>query len=488
MKSLIILLVFSCNAFANLSIKGEVNCYSKSLLEKEFDEDLDRFTNVVTEGEFCTYTIRNLESVKQLIRKLNQALFNGDPLTEPLGLLQAFGDNDQDLIFNHSNQIILKQMIRLIPMLDTKEAFVPGEVIRLNTDIYEVTDTGLSNLGAGITSLRIGSGIGDLDDTGEISGNQNSLGIDLKVGPLELSGLISREKSKGNLEKITSIRGETYNLNRYDFSDITMNYQTPGSGLNPFEEKEGIEIRGKLSINEDNNDVVVLKDFNFYYGIPNGDGTVNQLNIPRKRMILKEGILFPLVSSKVTGVQVTRSRGFLGFNNSTSKENKRLLVYMSVQVLTWEEFITELSSKTPTNTRSKFTKEEVDNLPDKCISDKELLDKIVLKASRGTDGEPQLSYSLDPEYACKKNIKKKLFLKANGGGIKISDNTVVKSVENLMLKPVTLTGIKPYYFSISHFKLNVMLSYFSKKRTYKWHNLVYANSTDYDISENFWID
>lgn len=476
----LVLLVFSFPVLANFNQVGLVECYDKSQLGLQ---------GTLVEGEFCTYTIKNLANVSELSRKVEQALFNGESLIEPDGILETFGNNNQTLIFSHQSPEILQQMKLIIPMMDSKESFAPNDVVRINADIYEVNETGLSNLGAAITNLRIGPGINDgLDNVRELSANSEGLGIDLRAGIYEISGRIAAEKSKGNLNRITRIKTESYNLHKTDYSDITTVYQAPGAGTSIHPEEEGIKIKAKVSINNRNRDLVVLKDFDLYYGVANGDGTINKLNIPKQRLVLKEGVLFPLVSSKTTGTETSRTTGLLNYGRTSNSQNKKLLVYLSVDIMTWEEFVGDMSIADRTKVKTKFNKDEIKALPTECPSTKELLSSLEVNAVRGGEGVPLLSFQLDKSMACKKNIKKRIYVKTSGGGILSQENTHLLKVEELMHKPVRIMGVKDYFWNLTWIEFTVGINIFNQRRSTVFHNLIYSRTENYDISENFWIE
>jgi hypothetical protein len=478
-KSLLLLLI-SFPVLSSTSQIGLVECHDKSQLGID---------GGIIEGEFCTYTIKNLANVGELSRKVEQALFNGESLIEPDGILETFGDNNQTLIFSHQRAEILQQMKLMIPMMDSKENFAPNDVVRINADIYEVNETGLSNLGASITNLRVGSGINDgLDNIREVTASSEGLGIDLRAGIYEISGKLAAEKTKGNLNRITQIKTESYNLHKANYSDITTIYQAPGAGTSIHPEEEGIKIKAKVSINSRNRNLVVLKDFDLYYGVANGDGTINKLNIPKQRLVLKEGVLFPLVSSKTTGTQSSRTSGIFNFNRSSTQQNKKLLVYLSVDIMTWDEFVGEMSISKRAKVQTKFTKAQIKELPTECPTTRDLLSALEVNAVRGGEGVPTLSFNLDKSMACKKNIKKRIYVRTTGGGIGNRENIHLLRIEELMHRPVQITGIQDYFWNLTWINFTVGINIFNKSNTRVLHNLIYSRTENYDISENFWIE
>ncbi|MAZ48090.1 MAG: hypothetical protein CME65_05985 [Halobacteriovoraceae bacterium] len=498
MYKYLILLVVSFSAFADLSVVGEIRCFSKQSLAQSDQEvsNLEREQIEAVTGEFCTYTIQNLANVNELARKTVQALFDGRPLIYPEGILEAFGNNDQTLIFSHSDPAKMNQMKNLIPSLDTRESFAPSEVVRIKADIYEVTETGLNNIGAGISNLRLGTGINDgLDDSFVASGTATGLGVDLRAGAVELSAFINREKANGHLRRVTQVRGDSYNLNNFSFSDITTVYQAPGAGTSISQEEEGIKINAKVSVNAENQNTVVLRDFNFYYGegfdrvSPSGtvSRAVNKITIPAQRLILQEGIMIPIISENIQFESSLRSRGFLSFGNESERVSTRLLIFISADVLSWEEYISELNSIN-IQSRSSFTPAQRALLPSTCPSESEVLQALNLHAVRGEDGAPVLSFSLDDSVACKTNLNKRIYIDVEGGGIPGQANESVRTVEQLIHSPIRIQGIPDSSFSRSYVHFSLMLQYFNRRRTATYHRLYYSPSTFSDISQNFWIE
>ncbi len=485
---LLLLLTISSSLYAanRLDVVGKIVCNDRATIINEAG-NLDLAGAQTIEGEYCTYTIQNLADVNELKRKVEQLLFNGDPLSPPDGILSSYGSNNQTIIFSHMNKTILNQMKKAIRSADLKQDFHPSDIIRIKADIFKVSETGLSNIGAGITNLRIGTGISDLASNRMISASDNGLSVDLKAGVVEVSGMIAAEKAKGNLERVTQLSGETYNLGKYEYINITKNFQAPGAGTDIKELEEGVRISAKASINADDSSIVVLTDFELYYGTQAVDGKINELRANKERLVLKEGILVPIVSAKSSGSMTNSSTRLFGFNRTITTENSKLLVYLSVETITWDEFMAELDLADFT-VKKGFTLSEKQSLPDECPEMKEVLSAVNLHAVRGSDGLPMLSYSLDKSYACKKNIKKRIYVNMKGGGIGFDDNTLYPTVEELMHVPMKISGIQDRFYNYANIDFTLTLYPFNKKRQKVKHNLVYFKTNNHDIYDNFWLD
>ncbi len=478
---LLLLLSFIGVAQAGMTEIGKVQCFDRT----------SEYEGVQFEGSFCTYTLKNLANVSELQRKVEQALFNGDPLVAPDGILEAFGNNNQTLIFSHQNEAVLQRMIVDIPKMDSKEEFSPSDVIKLRADIYEVSETGMSNIGAGITELNIGPDINDgLDNLQEARLNSDGLGVNLRAGIFQVSGLIAREKQRGNLRRITQIEGDSYNLDRFEYSDIAMKYQAPGAGTTVKEHEKGIRLSTKVSINNSRSDTVVLKDLYFYYGTENEDGSINALNIPKKRLVLQEGIMVPLLSFKSTGTITRRTSGILNFGRQETTEKTKLLVYLSVEITSWKDYIANMSKNKALAYKAKFTKEEKKKLPSKCPSLSELVDSIQTTAFRGIDGEPVLTFMIDKELACKSNIKQRFYVTTRINGNKATaNNTQIYRLEELMHRPVRIKDIGPQLFLNEWIDFTVSIAPFRGRTTQSNSvNLIFINGVNPDIDDDFYVN
>jgi hypothetical protein len=156
--------------------------------------------------------------------------------------------------------------------------------------------------------------------------------------------------------------------------------------------------------------------------------------------------------------------------------------------MSWDEFVAEMAVSDRAKVQTKFTKSQIKKLPSKCPSTNELLSAIEVNAIRGGEGVPMLSFQLDKSMACKKNIKKRLYVRTTGGGVNNQENTHLLKVEELMHKPVRITGIQDYFWNLTWINFTVGINIFNQKRTRVLHNLIYSRTENYDVSENFWVE
>lgn len=472
-----LLAILSTNVFAqnisSVSEKGRVIC----------PEDKNG-----ADYEYCTYTLVHLTRAQELIRKIEQVLFKGDPLTSPDGMMEPLGNNKKVLAFWHMDDNIRRKMKEVIPLLDTRESFYPNTIVEFKADVYEVSETGLSNLGAEIANLKVGSSIGDLANNTMVSGGGNGLGLDLKLGIVELSGLLSAEKQKGNLVRKDTINRPVANFSSIEYDDTTKRFAAPGAGTSIKDLYTGITLDGVVSVNDQDPSLVTVKNFKITYGTLNSDETVNLITLPTENLIVKEGVAFPVVSSKTVGTFKKTSGRLLGFSREVTKEDAKLLIYVTVKVKTWDEYINSIQGLLTVG-KQKFDKDELNALTDNCPSSLELLNDIIPMATRDHQGDPLLSIRLNKNKACLKNIKNRVKVTITGTGIEKLKNKKNVTVESLMHIPIRINGLSLSKIrEKSELKIKVKLEMKDgNTKTKVMHKLRYAPS-DYNIEDNFWLE
>jgi hypothetical protein len=440
---------------------------------------------------FCYYTVKNLNRAQALIAKVNQALFQGVPLISSRGILQPFGENEQQVMFWHSDPIVLDNMKTVIPLLDTKENFTTYSIVEVRTDIYEISETGLSSLGAEISNLKFGTLFNndDADEGYGLTGTRNGMGLDLRLGTFELQGLISAERSRGTLNRKGTIVRTIPNLTNLTYSDTTTIYIAPGAGTNVLQPKTGIELGGKVSINDIDSSLINIKDFNLYYGtlVESGDDKlVNAVTVPYENMVLEEGVSFPILSSKTIGTMKVKKRGFLGFGNVEETEDTKLLVYVSAKVYEWNEYLNSVRALVE-EPKFKFSDDEKKELSNTCVNDLEVLNDLQLHAKRDQLGDPVLNIKFDKDLACLDNINRRVKITISGEDIDENINTTMTTFERAMHMPIRIKGIMPRKFTQSSLKFKVKLETYGPIRSKVVKRLEFA-PTSYDLEGMFWIN
>jgi hypothetical protein len=479
-KALIMLLVLSSLSFGHAQEAGQEQAISGKVICPEREG--------VSLG-YCQYTVKNLNRAQALIAKVNQAIFQGIPLISSKGILQPFGENEQQLMFWHNDPTVLENMKTIIPLLDTKENFTTYSIVEIRTDIYEVSETGLSSLGAEISNLKFGSMFDSADDGYGVTANNQGMGLDLRLGTFELQGLISAERSRGTLTRKGTIVRTIPNLTNLSYSDTTQLYFAPGAGTNVIQPKTGTELSGKVSINDIDNSLVNIKDFNLYFGKlveANGQKYVNSVTIPFENIVLKEGVSFPILSSKTIGTMNIKKRGFLGFGNVTETEDTKLLVYVSAKVYEWSEYLNSVRALVE-EPKFKFTRDEKELLSDSCVNDLEVLNDLKLHAKRDQLGDPVLNINFDKDLACKDNIGRRVKVTISGEDIDENINTTMTTFERVMHMPIRIKGIMPRKFTQSSLKFKIKFETYGPIRSKVVKRVEFAPNS-YDLEGMFWIN
>jgi hypothetical protein len=176
---------------------------------------------------FCTYTIKkNASKAQVIIAKVEQALFQGFPLTMPKGILAPFGENNSEIIFWHVESDTLEKMKQVIPLMDTYEDFRPDRVYNIKVEIHHMTQDALTNLSANITGLTLGN-----SGNAPVGVNNSGLELSLQLGAVELSALIQAERSKGTINTEYSNNKVITNLSTVEFDNATEIDYAPGFSL-----------------------------------------------------------------------------------------------------------------------------------------------------------------------------------------------------------------------------------------------------------------
>lgn len=436
----------------------------------------------------CTYTLINLTRGQELIRKIEQILFKGEPLSLPDGMMEILGSNSKVISFWHKDIKVMEQIKNIIPLLDTKEDFSSNTIVEFKADIYEISESGLSSLGAEITNLKVGAGIDDLVDGVGANSDGNGLGLDLKLGVVQLSGLLSAERQKGRLKKSITISRPVPNLSSIEYDDITNIYSSPGAaGTEIKTDKTGVSLDGVVSVNHENEKLVTVKGFKITYGTKNSDGSVNILTLPYENLVVQEGIAFPLISSKSIGTYKGNTTKLLGFNIGRSKEEARLLVYVTVKVKSWDEYIEHIKDILVVG-KQKFSKSEVEKLSSECVSVNHLLRDLKLIATRDLNGDPVLSLMLNKENACKTNLKKRIKIKISGNGISKKENSKFTTVESLMHIPMKINDLSLEKLRKSLLRFKYSAELVDKGMKTKVSEKLYFAPNDYNLAESFWMN
>jgi hypothetical protein len=268
-----------------------------------------------------------------------------------------------------------------------------------------------------------------------------------------------------------------------------MIYNAPGAGVDIKENRSGVSMNGTASVEAREDGLVNIKGFEFKYGLPNEDNTVRIVSSPFETLSIQEGVALPIAISSSNSQMTTSEVGFLGFGKKVVKENARLIVYASVQVKSWEEYVNEIRSILNVG-KQKFDKIELSSLLNTtCPSDIELLNGIILQARRDLNGDPLLTLRLNKQNACIQNLKQRVKVRISGEGLSKEENEDYPTIESLMHIPMRIKNLGlTKYTDKSLLKFKVRLETVKNGVKTKVTKKVYFAPSNYDLEDSFWTE
>lgn len=400
--------------------------------------------------KICSYTAQNITG-RELIAKLNANLFYGSILSSDEGYLTQDGlkkinfyifskklklSTEAEAEVDAEENEALKMFIAVIPLLDRLEDFDPSDLVLLTTDIFSMTEGGLSNFEASL--VKANAPASEIADWVIASALGGPTGIALKVGTNLLSSLLGSSKIKEESSKVTTINQLIPNQAGINYSNTSKIYISPTNGVVK-EEQAGLSIGGTVSISARDNELILIKDYNLSYGvvenITQGE-RVNILSINNPQLYLTKGVSSLLVSSVIMD-QVNRTEySAVSFGKKKSKLLNKLMIVTRAEAINFKDFIKEMRSLRLREEYQTFTKEEKDKFASSDIQLKEVLNHVKPYAFFTTSGDRVLGFKLDTKDARINNIKQNIEIKVKKGsflspGLKSKDKKYL-SVENLM--------------------------------------------------------
>ena len=406
--------------------------------------------------KLCDVYLQNTyaQSFIATIRSLMFPPASGTHLEEH-GKIIKLDDKHIAFWFNEGTESELhQQFVSLIPLLDRYEKKVPSALIQVTTEIYSITDTGLTDLNFtlnGVKSKKSDSG----DD------------ISLKLGSFELSTSIltdtlslffNAQKKENQIEKMTTITQVVPNLSHLSYNHTSNIYIAPNTYTEVKVEQIGTTLSGKLEIDGNDNNVVVLEGGNITYGVlqPTEEGAtpqVSKLSQPIHELRLEKGISRFLVSSYTSETVSGSDLSLFGAGSTKEKRSSKLLIVFRAKTFSYDELVKDLKE----NMRgSRFTREEVEKLPKDSVELEEVYSSATLTPVLSNSGDSKIFFHLDRELARKDNIKKRATVRITGGGI---DQEKTRRLEQFMLEGIQIdTKFKPEFLSQDIIELKVEIS------------------------------
>lgn len=390
------------------------------------------------EIKICSYVAQNITG-RELIAKLNANLFPGSILSPSEGFLNS--DGLKKINFYINNEELKQKIIAAIPLMDTLEDFDPSDLVLLTTDIFSLTEGGLTNIQASLVTAN--------DPTSEIadwviaSAFGGPTGLALKIGTNLLSSLLGSSKVKEESSKVTTISQLIPNLAGINYSKTSKIYISPaGSGVVK-EEQAGLSVGGTVSISARDSDLVLIKDFNLTYGVVEAAGEgerVNVLSISNPQLYLVKGTS-SLVVSSVTMDQVNRTEySALSFGKKKEKLLNKIMIVTRAESIDFKDFVNDMKKMRSFELHKQFTKEEKAKFKTTEVKMQDVLSHVKPHAFFTTAGDRVLGFKLDANDARLNNIAKNIEISVKSGGGVFSSGLKQKLI--LPLENLMLTGFK----------------------------------------------
>ncbi|HAZ13492.1 MAG: hypothetical protein A2X86_13255 [Bdellovibrionales bacterium GWA2_49_15] len=387
--------------------------------------------------KICSYLAQNLNA-QTLIARILPVMFPDMPLDPREGFVQR--ENLKKIIFWFNNEEMRQRFSSLLPHFDLLEDFVPTSMVNLTTEVYAVTDEALTEISA---TLGMGASVGlpsptTAPATDTPAGLNLSAGFSYGVANFSLSMALTAQRVLNRVSRVTSVQQVVPNFTNINYKHTTTIFMSPTPGTAK-EQDAGLTISGTVSVNRHNQEQILLKDFNLYYGVElpqaSNDAVprVAALQINNPELYLLEGSSSVVVSANTFELRNNRGLG-LPTRISRGTISTKLMVVVRAKALSFDEFLRSNREMRAMENQVHFTQAELDKFPTDTIPLDILMQAIRPFARLSLSGDRLLGIRMDRQYARKDNYKKNLEITIHAKGFK---QTAVRTVENLML-----TGLK----------------------------------------------
>lgn len=400
----------------------------------------------------CTYISQNL-SARTLSARVKAVLKPGDVLLPSEGYINI--ESESVLSFWFYDENLRDRFEGLLPLLDVLEDGVPTHLVQLTTEIFSLSDEGLSHIDASIGSIS--SDTGGAPDF-DILNNGGILDLSLTVSSKLLSAVLGTSVGRKETSRVTRVVQLIPNLSGINYERTTNIYVSPTAGVVK-DEKAGLTLGGTVSINRGDSNLVLVKNYSFNYGVLNPgndevDDRVTILKVTNPQLYLYEGISTMIVSSNTSVVTNDRNWGILSFGRERSKVFNKLMVVTRAKTMTFDNYRDEMARFSRLSLFRTFGESAVDRLPESKTSLESVLNSLKPYSYRLSNGESVIGFKLDEKLAAKDNIKKTVEVEVRGGGIRMDK---MRSIENLMLSGFKFDSLSPRYLGKAKVKLKIKL-------------------------------
>jgi hypothetical protein len=430
-----------------------------------FADNLERAPNQVkcdTELKRCTYVSQNIVA-RQLVSRINSIMFPASILTPNEGYINV--ESLKKINFWLEKEELKTRFIALLPLLDSFEEFNPSALVQLTTEIYSVSEKGFNHLSAEIASASTDSGDATDVDLSTLGGG--TIDLALKLGSNLLGSVLGTRVSREEISQVETITQLIPNLSNISYSHGSTVFISPSPGIVK-EAKAGISINGTVSINKFDSELVVLKDYNFSYGVINATtegetmAPVTILSIQNPQLYLVKDTATMVVSTHTTREENGREWGLGLFGRSKDKLRSKLMIVTRATAYSFQDYIRQLKKLRRLDLHREFSDFEISSFPNDSLSIKETFKLIIPYAFQTPSGQKILGFKLDKTFARENNIKKSVEVEIKGGGIK---QEAVLTLENLMLSGIKFNPVGLRYLDKKIITFKVELRKFGGSRS-----------------------
>ena len=437
--------------------------FSADTTPPEFQRDAAK-VNCNDELKICTYISQNI-TARELIAKLNSNLFPGSILSPSEGYITL--DGIKKINFYINNPELRQKLIATIPLMDALEDFDPSDLVMLTTDIYSLTDSGLTNIQASLVNAN--STNSELAQWAISSALGGPTGMALKIGTNLLSSLLGSSKVKEESSKVTTVNQLIPNQSGINFSNTSKVYISPPTSGVVKEEQAGLSVSGTVSISARDSDIVLIKDYNLTYGVVDTVTTgerVNILSVNNPQLYLVKGTSSIVVSSITEETSNKTQYSAVSYDKTKGKSLTKLMIVTRAEAVNFNDFISDLKKMRQLDLHQQFTPEEVKKLPLTEVKTQDLLSHIKPLAYFTTSGDRILGIKLDINDAREGNIGKNIEIKITSGLFsKNLKQKVILPVENLMLSGLKLDPLDAKSLKKTELDIQVSMKVYNQPGT-----------------------
>jgi len=415
------------------------------------------------ELKLCVYLSPNL-TARDLISRIMPVMFPDMPLDPREGFVQR--ETLKRLIFWFNDETLRQRFSSLLPHLDALEDFVPNTMVNVTTEIYAVTDEALTSI---FGSLGLSNNGASTDPAAA------GLNLSFGIGSYSLSVALSGQRIYNRVSRITTVQQVIPNFSSLSYSNLTQIFVSPTAGVSK-EQEAGLKLGGTVSVNRNDSNQVLVKDFTLSYGVEVPQSIANGprvavLSINNPELYLVHGVSSVVVSTNTFELRRNMALG-LPLSVDSGKSSAKLMIVMRAQAYSFQEFVAHNRELRLLESKANFTKEEIQAMPNDEVPLKVMAQSLQTFSKLGLSGDRLLFVKFDKQFARPDNIKKNVEVTITTKGFKQKE---VRTLESLMLTGIKLDDLPVAQLQAHIVKLKVTVKPFGKKTLFPAKKNVFYN-------------